>query len=147
MFGSGATDAAGPAFAIIAAKDSDSAAISRETAAFIFKRRLRYWKSGARIQPANLPANDPLRRAFSLCLLGQTPDAMASYWQEMYFHGVVPPFVIETERAVLLFVERTPGAIGYVSTCPLDPDLRVLLVVGEAPNCPRPTATCATLQD
>jgi ABC-type phosphate transport system substrate-binding protein len=139
--------ASSPGFAIIVADDVSTHALSRESAAFIFERKQLYWQRGARIQPINLPAAHALRRLFSLCVLGQEPEAMENYWREMYFHGVVPPFVLESEQAVVLFVSTTPGAIGYVSSCPPGLNVRVVLTIGDAPNCPKPTATCASPQD
>lgn len=137
----------GPAFAVIVSADVPAQTVTREATAFMFRRKQVSWRGAARIQPVNLPAAQPLRRAFSLCVLGQEPEAMENYWREMYFNGVYPPFVVESEQAVLLFVRSTPGAIGYVSACPTSPEVRVVLVVGNAPNCPRPTAHCATAQE
>lgn len=142
-----ASAASGAAFAVIVAADVPAHALTRESAAFIFRRKQLYWRGAGRMQPVNLPAGHALRRAFSQCVLGQEPQAMESYWREMYFNGVYPPFVLESEQAVVLFVGKTPGAIGYVSSCPSGSDVRVVLVVGDAPNCPKPTANCVTAQD
>lgn len=127
--------AAEKSFALIAAPGLDEHRLNRESAAMIFRRKLIYWSNGQRIQPVNLPPAHPLRRTFSLSLLGQAPEAMEDYWREMYFHGVRPPHVLASEEAVALFVASTPGAIGYVSACPPDSKVSVLLVVGEVPGC------------
>jgi hypothetical protein len=55
----------------------------------------------------------------------------------MYFHGVLPPHVLASEEAVILFVSSTPGAIGYVSGCVPEHKVNVVLMVGELPACPR----------
>jgi hypothetical protein len=135
------------AFAIIVAADISGHQLSRESASLIFRRKQKYWEDGKRIQPVNLPATHPLRHAFSQCILGQEPEAMEDYWREMYFHGVLPPHVLASEEAVVLFVISTPGAIGYVSTCPTDRRVNVVLTIGDLPNCPKRTATCAPLQN
>lgn len=83
--------ASGQAFAVIVAADVEELALSRENLSFIFQRKQNFWKNGKRIQPVNLPPANPLRRAFSSCVLGQEPEAMEDYWREMYFHGVLPP--------------------------------------------------------
>ncbi len=124
-------------FAVIAASGTGDPHLSRETLAQIFKRKQNFWANGTRILPANLPPAHPLRRAFSQAILGHTPEGMEDYWREMYFHGVLPPHVLASEEAVLLFVASTPGAIGYVSSCPADRRLSVLYTVGEVPNCIR----------
>jgi hypothetical protein len=105
------------------------------------------WKDGHRIQPVNLPAGHALRRAFSQCVLGQMPDAMEDYWRQMYFQGVLPPRVLESELAVSLFVATTPGGVGYISTCTNDSRIVVVLTFGDVPNCPKRPAVCAPLQN
>ncbi len=145
-----ARQAASPAaypFAVIVAADAAKHRVSRKMVSLIFRRKQTYWENGKRIQPVNLPADQPLRRAFSRCILGQEPEAMEGYWREMYFHGTLPPHVVASEEAVVLFVLTTPGAIGYVSSCPADRRVNVVLVVGDVPNCSRPTASCVPLQD
>jgi ABC-type phosphate transport system substrate-binding protein len=100
--------------------------------ALIFRRKQLFWKDGTRINPVNLPANDRLRQVFSRSVLGASPEDLEKYWNDMYFHGVSPPFVLASEEAVLRFVAQTPGAIGYVSYCNVDARARVLLVVSQA---------------
>ena len=60
---------------------------------------------------------------------------MDDYWREMYFHGVLPPHVLASEAAVILFVSTTPGAIGYVSGCVPQHGVNVVLTVGDLPVC------------
>lgn len=122
-------------FAVIVAPGVTDHRLTRETVALIFRRKLSYWDNGQRILPVNLPPTHPLRRGFSLNLLGQPPEALDDYWREMYFHGIRPPHVLASEEAVTMFVASTPGAIGYVSTCPSEPKVNVAMVVGEVPGC------------
>ncbi|MEO8938601.1 MAG: hypothetical protein ABI277_00375 [Burkholderiaceae bacterium] len=111
------TRAAEPSFAVIAAADATGHRLSKETVALIFTRKQLFWEDRLRIQPVNLPSTHPLRRAFSQVILGSSPEGFEDYWREMYFQGVLPPHVVGSEEAVALFVESTPGGIGYVSTC------------------------------
>lgn len=124
-------------FAVIAAPGATDHPLTRESVALIFRRKLNYWENGTRIQPVNLPPAHPLRRAFSRVILGHAPDALEDYWREMYFHGVLPPHVLASEEAVILFVASTPGAIGYVSTCVPQHGVEVVLSVGDVPACTR----------
>ncbi len=144
-FAAGASGADRP-FAVIAASGAGTAALSRESLALIYRRRQLFWANGTRIQPANLPADEPLRREFSRCVLGQSPEQTEDYWREAYFHGVLPPHVVASEQAMLLFVESTPGAIAYVSACPADGRFVVLMTFGNVPNCAPHPASCAPLQ-
>jgi hypothetical protein len=70
---------------------------------------------------------------------------MDDYWNQMYFQGVLPPHVIESEAGVMRFVAQTPHAIGYISACSTDSTLRVVLLIdpegrlqpaGANPVCP-----------
>lgn len=88
--------------------------------ALIYRRKHLAWADGTRLNPANLPQDNPLRRAFSLRVLGNLPEDLAQYWNTMYFNGVSPPHILASEEAVLRFVADTPGAIGYVSACKVD---------------------------
>ncbi len=88
--------------------------ISSGEARRIFLLRQRFWPGGRAAAPVNLPAASELRRDFSLQLLGRTVKELTEYWNDLYFHGTEPPPVLDSERAVLLYVARTPGAIGYV---------------------------------
>lgn len=124
-------------FAVITAPGATDHPLTHESTSLIFRRKQNHWENGTRIQPVNLPPNHPLRRAFSQAILGHPPEAMEAYWREMYFHGVLPPHVLASEEAVIIFVSSTPGAIGYVSTCVPEHGVNVVLMVGELPTCPR----------
>lgn len=90
--------------------DPDPAALRR-----IFLLQERFWSDGTAVRPVNLPAGTPLREAFSERVLGRPSRDLAFYWNERYFHGTRPPPVVASQDAVLLFVARTPGGIGYVA--------------------------------
>lgn len=99
---------------LVANPDVPVSGIDVREARRIFMLRQRFWPHGRRIAPVNLPAASPLRRDFSSRLLGRSVRDMSEYWNDLYFHGTQPPPVLESERAVLLYVARTGGAIGYV---------------------------------
>jgi hypothetical protein len=80
----------------------------------LFLMRERRWPSGAAAHPVNLPATSELRERFTRALFGQSVQDQAPYWNERYFHGTRPPPTVASEAAMLLFIERTPGAVGYL---------------------------------
>jgi len=125
------SQAADEAMAIIVAPGHGKV-LKKEDLAPIFKRKKLFWSDGGKIQPVNLSASNPLRRAFSQAMLGATPEELEKYWNDMYFHGVSPPFVLGSEEAVLRFVTETPGAVGYVSFCSADSRVAVALVISAA---------------
>jgi ABC-type phosphate transport system substrate-binding protein len=99
-----------------------------EDVALIYRRKKLFWADGTKVNPVNLASTHPLRRLFSQAVLGASPEDLEKYWNNMYFHGVSPPFVLSSEEAVLRFVALTPGAIGYVSYCSVDSRVKVALV-------------------
>lgn len=89
--------------------------VDRATLRRIFLVRQRLWPGGSRATPVNLPAGSLLREQFSRMVLGSGSRDLAGYWNDLYFHGTLPPPTLASEQAVLLYVARTPGAVGYVS--------------------------------
>jgi len=92
----------------------------------IFLKKVLVNDAGKRWIPLNLGPEHPLRQAFSLSLFNKRPDELESYWNEQYFQGITPPYVVASEEAMLRFITSTPGAIGYILPCHLD--ARVQLV-------------------
>lgn len=111
---------------IMAAQDPHPA-LSEAQVSSIFRRKMLIDESGIPYVPVNLPATNPLRRIFSLALFKQTPEEMEAFWNEQYFQGTSPPFVLASTTAMLRFVATTTGAIGYVLECQLDASVKVVL--------------------
>lgn len=105
------------AIAVIVAPQHGDARFDVSDLALVFRRKRQYWPDGSRIQPVNLAADDPVRIAFSRAVLGADPTALDNYWNEEYFRGIRPPYVVGSSEAMLRFVADTPGAVGYVSAC------------------------------
>ncbi len=103
--------------------------IKREDISLIYKRKKMFWNDGSKIQPVNLPAANPLRRAFSQAILGATPEELENYWNDAYFHGISPPHVLSSEQAVAHFVADTQGAIGYLPFCTVESHAEIALVI------------------
>jgi len=114
---------------VVGRGQTESTPLSQALVAGIFARKRQLWRDRSSILPVNLPASHPLRRNFSRWVFDKTPEEMQDYWNDQYFHGVVPPPVLASEEAILRFVAATPGAIGYVSLCVVDRRVEVLAVV------------------
>lgn len=112
--------------AIIVGNTSAQEQITTEELARMYLRKKLLWGNGIRVVPANLPAKHPLRRSFSQQVLGALPEDFEGYWSEQYFHGLFPPYVLDSEEAVVQFVALTPGAIGYVSTLSITNQVHIL---------------------
>ena len=86
----------------------------------IYLKKKAYWKTGIQIQAINLPSDHVLRQKFSQIVMGSLPEEQTNYWNTLYFNGVRPPQLIESEEGMIRLVAATPGAIGYLHPCNLD---------------------------
>ena len=120
----------------------------------IYLKKIFLDDTGRKFIPVNLPVEHPLRRALSATLFGLNSDELQDYWNQRYFHGVTPPYVLGSQDAVVRFVAKTPGAIGYIAPCFLDASVRQVLRLSVAPQagldwsaqCPRASSDKATLR-
>ena len=81
-----------------------------------FLKKVTRWPSGETIRPLDQRPDTAVRRSFSRGILKRTVAAVRSYWQQRIFSGRdVPPPELDSDASVIAYVERTPGAVGYVS--------------------------------
>lgn len=89
---------------------------SSELLTDLFLKRRIEWPSGISARPVDLKADSEVRKEFSKAVLHRSVEAVKSFWQQMIFSGRgVPPPEVESDMAVLAYVTRYPGAVGYVS--------------------------------
>lgn len=100
--------------------------LSDNQLSLIYWRKQLYWPHGKRIKPVNLHSSHPLRLHFSKIILGSLPKEQIDYWNGLYFNGVLPPHVVNSEEAMLRYVTQTSDAIGYVSACKVDERVKPL---------------------
>jgi ABC-type phosphate transport system substrate-binding protein len=112
-----APDAAGASgFQVIVHPSNPVTHISYELLMQAFFKRTTRWNDGQTIRPVDLRADSPVRREFSNRVLKRSVMAVRSYWQQRIFSGrELPPPELDSDAAVLRFVQSSPGAIGYVS--------------------------------
>jgi ABC-type phosphate transport system substrate-binding protein len=111
---------------IIANKDLPAAQLNKDDIAAIYLLKKKHWENGEDIMPINLPAQADARSRFTAEIFNSTPEKLGSYWDKMLFKGETPPVTQNSEQAVILFVERIKGAIGYVETKPQSPQIKIL---------------------
>ena len=125
-----AAEPAIPAIAIVVGVGSPVRQVNVDTLRELYLRRQRVWSDGERAMPVNLPADDPVRIAFSKRVLGRLPGDLEAYWLRLYREGVQPPLVLKTSQAVCAYVAVEHAAIGYVRPDEVDgKSCRVLLVL------------------
>jgi ABC-type phosphate transport system substrate-binding protein len=108
--------------AIVVASDQnlDELKLAANKLSLIYWRKQLYWPKGQRIKPVNLSTDHLLRLQFSQKILGNLPKHQIDYWNGLYFNGVLPPYAVNSEEAVIRYVTQTTGAIGYVDACLVD---------------------------
>lgn len=118
-----------PVIAIVVSAHQDAGTLqfSPDKLKLVYLRKQLYWPNGKRIYPVNLQTEHMLRRVFSQVVLGSLPAEQVAYWNGLYFNGIRPPHVVNSEEAVMRYVAQTPGAIGYVDACKPDDRVQPLL--------------------
>lgn len=94
--------------------------VHAEELGLIFWRKKLYATHGQALHPVNLHSEHPLRLRFSQQVLHSTPRSQVNYWNGLYFHGVQPPYTVQSEEAMIRYVAETDGAIGYIDACHVD---------------------------
>ncbi|EGY01925.1 hypothetical protein AZA_88314 [Nitrospirillum viridazoti Y2] len=89
--------------------------LSTGDVAAIYLLRLTLWPDGNAIIPVNREISSDVRARFTAGVLHQDNASLIVYWNEMHFKGKAPPVVQESEQALLTFIRRVPGSVGYVS--------------------------------
>lgn len=103
-----------------------AAPLSLREIAAIYLLRTTTWPDGSRIVPVNREVASGPRSKFNAAVLGLDNANLAAYWNGMHFQGKLPPVLQESEPAMLAFVQRVPGAVGYISAATAPQGVKVL---------------------
>lgn len=112
---------------IVSAQAANTVSVSADDLASIYWRKKLYNNQGKPLHPANLSSEHPLRLRFSKLVLHSSPRSQVGYWNGLYFHGVQPPFTVQSEEAMIRYVTDTESAVGYVDACKVDERVRAVL--------------------
>lgn len=115
--------------AVIVAKDSPAFQINPSILRDIYLKKIFIDEHGQTFVPVNLPPQHPLRQAVTTIMFNKSMRQLQDYWNQRYFHGIAPPYVLRSQEAVVQFVAKTPGAIGYVAPCHLDARVKQVLAI------------------
>jgi ABC-type phosphate transport system substrate-binding protein len=104
------------AYVVIVNAENPSTGVSRKFITDAFLKKATRWAHGELIRPVDQTADSAVRRKFSDDVLKRSVAAVRSYWQQLIFAGRdVPPPEVGTDEAVVEFVLKHTGAVGYVS--------------------------------
>lgn len=116
FFGSSVA-AAEPGYVVIVNQGNRLDAIDKDTLSKLFLGTAKTWPDGTPAFPVDFVGNDAVREAFSKGVLGKSLRALSGYWQQRIFSGQgTPPPSRKTEADVIMFVQGTPGAVGFISS-------------------------------
>lgn len=79
-----------------------------------------------KVYPVNLPADNLVRKRFEKSILNMDREDISEYWMEKHYYGITPPFIQNSEVALIKFIKNFDGAIGYISKEKIDKELKVI---------------------
>jgi hypothetical protein len=105
-----------PPYRVIVHPKNPTTAISRKLLGELFLKKSTRWGHDVVVRPVDQLVSAPVRRRFSEAVLKRSVAAVKSYWQQAIFSGRdVPPPELDSDQAVIEFVLKHEGAVGYVS--------------------------------
>jgi ABC-type phosphate transport system substrate-binding protein len=108
--------AAEPAYRVVIHPSNATRSASNDWLSDAFLKKVTRWPDGEGVRPVDQRATSEVRRAFSQGVLRRSLGAVRSYWQQRIFSGRdVPPPELDSDEAVVSFVAKHAGAVGYVS--------------------------------
>lgn len=108
--------AAPPPYRLVVHPGTPATSVDRAFVADVFLKKATRWPDDTVIRPVDGAASSAIRRRFSEDVLKRSVNAVQSYWQQVIFSGRgVPPPELDSDADIVSYVQKHPGAIGYVS--------------------------------
>ncbi len=121
----GAASTSAEEWAIVVHKSREESVTLSDVAQIYLKQR-RFWRDGAVIVPVNLSAGSAAREFFAQAVYDSDAGSQRPYWNQQYFHGILPPVSLASSEAVLRYVGSEPRAIGYIPERLVDDSVHVV---------------------
>jgi ABC-type phosphate transport system substrate-binding protein len=103
-------------FVLIAYPGRPEVALSRDDVSRIFLRKQTLWPEGGEVEPVDQAPDQAVRERFTRYVHQRRLQAILFWWQQQIFSGRgYPPVMVQTDAAMVEYVGRVPGALGYVS--------------------------------
>jgi ABC-type phosphate transport system substrate-binding protein len=118
-------DAAGGETLVVIVHPARKVQLDLEDVARIYLKKRRFWDDGQPIVALNQAPGSPARETFSQLAFGSESTRLGTYWNEQYFHGVLPPVALSSPASVKRYVASDPNAIGYIELNDVDDSVRV----------------------
>jgi len=112
---------------IVASRTLPLQHISRSTLKAIYLDK-KHLINGHKVLPINYTFTDPLRSCFEKHVLKKSRRSLERYWLRAHYNGKRAPKVVKSKAALLAYLQKVPGTIGYVdSKTARSTSLKVLL--------------------
>ena len=125
----GATDS----FVVIVNSSVVGTNVHRADLAAVFLKKAVRWGDGSPASPVDQSGTSPVRKGFSETVLQMPVTAVVQYWGRQLASmaaSVRPPTVKGSDEEVLVYVARTSGAVGYVSShTALPPGVKAVAII------------------
>lgn len=100
---------------VITHPSNEIASLSRSELSKIFLKRLDTWADRTPAVPVDQVPHSAVRDEFTRWVHRRRVVNVEVYWKRLIFSGrAVPPPEVADDAAVIEFVRKTPGAVGYV---------------------------------
>lgn len=104
-------------YQVVVHPSNDVSVLTKSQLSQMLLKKVTRWPSGKPVRPVDLHADAAARRVMSKDVHGRSVRAVKAYWQRQIFTGRgAPPPEKPSDSAVIAYVRRNPGAVGYVST-------------------------------
>lgn len=105
-----------PEFRVIVHLENPTRVVTRDFLSQAFLKNVSRWEDGEVISPVDQRPDSLVRRKFTDRVLKRSVAAVKIYWQQRIFSGRgVPPPELDADEAIVDYVRRKRGAVGYVS--------------------------------
>ncbi len=111
-------------YLLIAHKDVPKLSENQIKAIFLKKMKS---KEGVHFIPVNLGVKDSTRRAFESKYMSMSLQRLKSYWAKQHYLGHRPPHSFKSQKAVIAFITKVAGSIGYIQESALkNSDIQII---------------------
>jgi ABC-type phosphate transport system substrate-binding protein len=100
---------------VIVNKEVPAESLSADELKLIYLGKKTFWSNNKKIE-LSVHQEGTVHEKFLKKYLGKTPEQFRNYWNKILYTGKgIPPTPFKTEKEVVEYVEKTEGAVGYVS--------------------------------
>jgi ABC-type phosphate transport system substrate-binding protein len=120
-------------FVVVVNSSVAGTSMRRADLAAVFLKKAVRWGDGSPANPVDQSGTSPVRKSFSETVLHMPVMAVVQYWGKQLVSmasSVRPPTVKASDGEVLVYVAKTSGAVGYVSSgAALLPGVKAVTIV------------------